>query len=28
VDAMVRLSVGVEHINDLRADLEYALSVV
>jgi cystathionine gamma-synthase/cystathionine gamma-lyase len=25
-DNLVRLSVGIEHVNDLRADLEYALS--
>jgi len=28
VDEMVRLSVGVEHVDDLRADLESALSTV
>ncbi|MFI4963190.1 MAG: PLP-dependent transferase, partial [Legionellales bacterium] len=24
-DGLIRLSVGIEHISDLRADLEYAL---
>ena len=26
-DGLIRLSVGIEHIDDLKADLEYALSL-